>query len=101
MAKSYGCILNGISTEIISVIDYVEERLNEKGVFCEKERLILDRRWLHKIWTNNPYIHFIQVVTVKPEGGKYIKRRYYFDVFLVKRTPRGFAEKTWMLYLVV
>lgn len=100
MAHSSNRTTGNISTAVIETIDYLEEQFRLQDIYYERERLIKDREWINKILIANPGIQYIRVVKVKPEGGTFIKTRYYFDAYLFKRNVPGTYKPAWWMYIV-
>lgn len=101
MAYSHwSCASESISIAIIETIDWVEELLRLQGIFCERERLERDRQWLNRVLIEKPGIQYVRVVKVKPEGGIFIKQRYYFDAYIIKKNIPCCKKQVWWMYLV-
>lgn len=88
------------STAVIEIIDFLEKELRSQNIFYERERLSRDRVWLHQVIVNNPEIKYIRIVKSKPLGGTFVRRRFNYDAFLVKRNAIGTTVKVWWLYVV-
>ena len=99
MAKCFICTMAGCSLESSEAISEVKEVLEEWGTDYPNEIMKRDKEWLYRLLSRYIQIHYIRVVKTKPEDGILIKRRIYFEAYLVKRTFPNSGWKSTMVYL--
>ena len=98
--SNWSCTSQSITIAIVETLTRLEKELKSQNIFIECERMQCDKQWLSNILKAKPGIQFIRVVKCKPEGGIFVKRRHYFDAYLVKRNIPYTQKKVWWMYLL-